>query len=256
MLSGYDVIYQASLSRERWAGRADFLRKVESPSKLGNWSYEVMDTKLAQETRAGTILQLCLYSQIIAEIQGVAPAYMHVISPDEEMSVRSFRVADYMAYFRLIQRQLLEQVDRVPRDKITYPHPTAHCDICSWWRHCDAQRREDDHLSLVAGLAGGHRKELTRWSVDTLEGLGGLTLPLPFKPSRGAVETFVKLREQARVQLESRLSQAPVYELFTPESGQGLSRLPEPSAGDIFFDLESDPFAGGARTGVPVWLAV
>ena len=53
MLAGVDVIYQAALSDDRWAGRADFLRKVPTPSHLGDWSYEVYDTKLARDTPGG-----------------------------------------------------------------------------------------------------------------------------------------------------------------------------------------------------------
>ena len=64
MRAGADVIYQARLGGERWYGIADFLRKVERPSDLGAWSYEVTDAKLATETRAGTILQLCVYSEL------------------------------------------------------------------------------------------------------------------------------------------------------------------------------------------------
>ena len=70
MRGGADVIYQAPLADERWHGRADFLRKVARPSELGAWSYEVMDAKLATETRAGTILQLCVYSELLEQLQG------------------------------------------------------------------------------------------------------------------------------------------------------------------------------------------
>lgn len=73
MMQGFDIIYQATLDHGKWNGRADFLKKVDRPSKLGNWSYEVIDSKLAKETKAETILQLCLYSQIIADIQGIVP---------------------------------------------------------------------------------------------------------------------------------------------------------------------------------------
>jgi hypothetical protein len=38
--------------------------RVDAPSALGGWSYQVADTKLARETRAGTILQLGLYSEL------------------------------------------------------------------------------------------------------------------------------------------------------------------------------------------------
>ena len=78
MRSGEDVIYQAILADENWSGRADFMRKVETPSNLGNWSYEVTDTKLAHDTRAGTILQLCVYSYLLEKPQGRRPEFMHV----------------------------------------------------------------------------------------------------------------------------------------------------------------------------------
>src|SRR5204863_6606664 len=42
-----DVIVQATLVDGRWSGRADLLRRVEKPSGLGPWAYEVWDTKLA-----------------------------------------------------------------------------------------------------------------------------------------------------------------------------------------------------------------
>ena len=44
----------------------DVLRRVDVPSGLGAWSYEPVDTKLARETRAGTILQLCTYCEMLA----------------------------------------------------------------------------------------------------------------------------------------------------------------------------------------------
>ncbi|MGF7078865.1 TM0106 family RecB-like putative nuclease [Mucilaginibacter sp. UYCu711] len=244
MLQGQDYIYQATLDDGTWNGRADFLKKVDRPSKLGNWSYEVMDSKLAKETRAETILQLCLYSQLIGKIQGVMPEFMYVITPDEEAPLQTYRVDDFMAYHRLVQKQLLQMIATGTTSKETYPHPTPHCNICNWWHHCDSHRRADDHLSLVAGLSNGQRTELARQNILTLAGLGEQALPAGFKPSRGSAATFLRLREQARVQLEARNTKAPVYELLDIEEGIGLSRLPLPSPGDLFFDLESDPFAG------------
>ncbi len=73
MQEGVEIIYQAVLQKEHWHGRADFLKRVDHHSTLGSWSYEVQDAKLARETRGGTILQLCLYSHMVAEIQGVLP---------------------------------------------------------------------------------------------------------------------------------------------------------------------------------------
>jgi uncharacterized protein len=62
--SGVEAIAQATLASGRWFGRSTCC--VESrASKLGGWSYEVYDCKLACETKAATILQLSLYSELL-----------------------------------------------------------------------------------------------------------------------------------------------------------------------------------------------
>lgn len=60
MVRGDAVIVQAALQDGHWSGRADVLRRVEIPSGLGAWSYEVTDAKLARETKGNTVLQLSL----------------------------------------------------------------------------------------------------------------------------------------------------------------------------------------------------
>jgi hypothetical protein len=52
------------------------------------------------------------------------------------------------------------------------------------------------------------------------------------------------VREQARLQVAGRNAHRPVHEVLAITEGHGLSLLPEPSAGDVFFDLEGDPFVG------------
>ena len=69
------------LKNGNWVGYADILRRIDGESKLGDYFYNVEDAKLAQITKAGTILQLCLYSEMIAEIQGVIPRMMSVVKP-------------------------------------------------------------------------------------------------------------------------------------------------------------------------------
>jgi predicted RecB family nuclease len=87
-------------------GYADLLFKVNRPSDLGDWSYEVADTKLALTTRAGVVLQLCLYSDLLTTLQGTAPERMAVVKPGDPFSVEYFRVDDFLAYFTLVKRRL------------------------------------------------------------------------------------------------------------------------------------------------------
>ena len=250
MRAGAAVIIQAVLRRGRWYGRPDLLRRVESPSGLGAWSYEPVDTKLALATHGGTLLQLLLYCDLLGEAQEMAPERFHVVTPDERNPVQTFRLADYAAYFRLLRTQLERVSETRPEDitKANYPEPVEHCEVCSWWQTCDHRRRADDHLSLVAGVTRLQRRELEAAGVRTLAQLGSLPLPLKFKPRRGAIESLIRGREQARVQLDGRTTGSPVHELLPILADRGFTRLPEPSPGDVFLDLEGDPFvAGGGR---------
>ncbi|NQX78767.1 TM0106 family RecB-like putative nuclease [Gilvibacter sp.] len=236
MSSGADVIYQARLKEEgKWSGWADFLMKVERPSDLGDWSYEVWDTKLANETKAGTILQIGLYSECVAQIQGIPPEYMGVIKPEGK---EQYRYDEHAAYIRLVKRNL---EDAITNEYETYPEPVHHCDICRWWKNCNAIRRKDDHLTFVAGMGKSQMKEFRLNDIDTLEKVANLLLPVPFDPTKGAKETYNKLREQARVQNESRnAGNKPIYETLEIEEGKGLNKLPEPSTNDIYLDFEGD----------------
>ena len=110
------------------------LRRNGLPSALGAWSYEVVDTKLAKETRGGTILQLGLYSELLGDVQGRTPECFHVVTPDPVTPVHTYRVDDFAAYFRLIRNRLeaTSLQDHALLAAENYPEPVDHCEICRW----------------------------------------------------------------------------------------------------------------------------
>ena len=238
--AGAEVIVQAALTFRLWRGRADVLLKTATPSNLGNWSYDIVDTKLARETQGGTILQLCLYAEMLGELQGVLPERIGVVTP-LSMEPQWYRTRDYLAYFRRVKASLTASID-VP--VLTYPEPTTLCDVCKWQVECRDVRRRDDHLSLVAGILTSQRRELSEHAVDTVRALAEVPLPLTFHPSRGATESYVRIREQARVQVAGRDANGRVCELLEIQPDRGFGRLPEPSDGDLYFDIEGDRYAG------------
>jgi predicted RecB family nuclease len=244
MRDGNDVIVQAVLMEGGWFGKADVLRKVARPSDFGDWSYEVYDCKLALETKATSILQLCLYSELVASAQGIWPEFMHVVTPNDDLAPETYRVPSYAAYYRLVKRRLWHTVEQSGNEMTTYPEPTSHCEVCRWWAVCDSERRRDDHLSFVAGISRLHEKQLGMWDVKKLATLAVLALPLKQRPARGSQESYVRIREQARLQVEGRTKKVPLFEILTQNVDHGFCLLPEPSTGDVFFDLESDPFVG------------
>ncbi len=112
MRRGVDAIAQAPLASDRWTGRADFLVRVARPSSLGDWSYEVHDTKLAADTRAGAVVQVCVYSELVARLQGVDPEYMYIVRPGADFPRDSFRFAEYAAIYRSLRDDLRRHADQ------------------------------------------------------------------------------------------------------------------------------------------------
>ena len=101
---GVDAVYQATFLEGTSGGRSDFLIRVDKPSALGPWSYEVVETKLARSTKATALVQLCFYSDLLARIQGVEPQWMHVVLGGAASPER-FQVQRYIAYFRKVRSE-------------------------------------------------------------------------------------------------------------------------------------------------------
>ncbi|MBK8246974.1 MAG: hypothetical protein IPK85_06190 [Gemmatimonadetes bacterium] len=91
---------------------------------------------------------------------------------------------------------------------------------------------------------------------------------LPFKPSRGSVESYARVIAQAEAQVAlSRPRRPPYIACAHRNPARDSADSPEPSPGDLFLDLEGDPHAveGGreylfgvvsiAHDGTPVYEA-
>ncbi len=256
MAAGSDVIYQATFFDGVWRGHADFLLRIDDldrPSVWGPYHYEVADTKLARHVKSSAILQICSYIDQLERLQGVRPEWLHVALGGSARTVERLRVDDYMAYYRTVRDRFLEamtdgrQVAFPPAG--TYPEPVDHCDVCRWAAECATRRRDDDHLSRVAGLATRQRRALIDRGISTLGSLGDLMLPMIPKLDGVSEGALTRVREQARLQSEGRREDRLKYELLLPTAGEpidperGLATLPPPSPGDLFFDIEGDPYA-------------
>ncbi len=239
-MKGYDIITQARFEKDGWVGIADILRKVSGESKLGEWYYEVEDTKLARETKAGTVLQLCLYSEFLGEIQGRIPEYMYVVKPGIDFPKDMFRYPEFEAYYRFVKNRFHQVILAEP--VATYPLPVAKCDTCRWWKECNAKWHVDDHLCLIAGVRSHQMKELEHQGISTLETYAQEPEPFRKVPEQGNEETYKKIHQQAKIQLKGRNEKKMLHELLPVEPLRGLNRLPEPSKGDLYFDIEGDHF--------------
>ncbi len=191
LADGPDVVFQGAFLSGNWGGWSDFLERVETPSALGAFSYEVADSKLKRRADPKHVLQLVLYSDLLAEIQGVAPEFAHVELGDGTRA--TLRLADYSAYARMA-RERLEAFVASPHP--TRPMPCADCGLCRWADHCESVWQAEDSLFNVANISRGQVKKLEAAGVDTLEALSALDCPI-----RGMSEnTLARLVVQARLQ--------------------------------------------------------
>ncbi len=236
MRAGADVIYQATFYDGRWGGQADFLLRTDQPSELGSWSYDIADTKLARRLKVPALLQMATYAERLAELQGVHPQFLTVVTGDGVE--RPWRLADVASYARHARSRLRRAVEDRP---VSEPVPVAHCSQCRWKTRCGDLWEAADDLSLVAGMRKDHRQTLVAAGISTVADLAKAnSTDLPRGIGKSSRE---RLAQQARLQMAERTTGVPTYELLFPQAGKGLLGLPTPSPGDVYLDFEGDPFA-------------
>ena len=238
MKQGASFIYQGALVAGRWLGYADFLIRTEVPSDLGVWSYDVLDVKLARTPTPAHLLQLCVYTDLLGEVQGRRPDQAHLLLGDGHQA--TFRLADYVHYYTLARQRFEEFCDDPPGTSA--PEPVAHCATCHWKGDCEKRWTTEDHLSIVADIRRSQIKKLRDAGVETVAALAAL--PAGQRIPKLAAKTLARLRHQAALQVEGRGSDEPCHELILDGAetgdGRGFRRLPPPDEGDLFFDIEGD----------------
>jgi uncharacterized protein len=240
MRAGAPLIYQAHLFDGHWQGRPDLLRRIAVPSLLGDHAYEVLDTKLARQVKPHVVHQLCLYNRLLGLVQGFDPGQAHLVLGDG--STVAIDLRRYAALHRHVVRQLERTVAEPATE--TYPEPVSHCAICPLADECRATLVADDHLSLVAGARRDYRERLVEIGLPTVLALAEAPETTAARPL--AAERFELLHHQAALQVSSRTSGLPVHRHLAPTRAAGYALLPAPSPGDVFFDLEGDPYVGDA----------
>ena len=233
MERGDEVIYQGAFLHDGWSGRADFLERTDSPSALGPFSYDVADTKLALRERPAFLVQLCLYAEFVAAIQGKLPGVVRAIFGDARDV--PYDPARYLPYVRRAKARFAARIAALkPED---FPERIAACGQCAWSHQCESARRAVDDLSLVAWIRRDQIVKLRARGISTLAALAAA--PDDARPP--GMEAFAALRRQARLQLAQRTTGSFSFELLAERKDAGFALLPEPDTYDVYFDMEGDP---------------
>ncbi|BCA96489.1 nuclease [Legionella antarctica] len=240
MQTGVDVIYQASLELSPFRGYADFLIKVQGTSRLGDYYYEVWDSKLAKSVKPCFIIQLCCYAEMLEKIQGKRPEYITVILGNKEQ--KKFRTDDYYYFYRNLKHLFLETHQGFIPTKC--PDPSSSKSWGRWSNYAEELLKKADHLVQIATITTSHIKKLNKAGITSMTALVNAenNLIRGLKP-----ELLKRLKTQAKMQQESAGKEVPVYQLIPHEAGKkmGLALLPRLSSHDVFFDIEGFPLEEG-----------
>jgi uncharacterized protein len=235
MQDGADVIYQGALTIPGWHGYSDFLIKVAGESALGDYSYEVVDTKLARTAKPKHVIQLSVYSGMVEQIQGRLPDKIHVVVGDGSMTTH--RLADFIYYCNHVRGRFTDFVSGETRETVAERCP--HCKMCHWSDECEKQWDDEGNLRLVAGLGAQQATKLRAHGISTIQELAELSPDVSVQRIQNS--TLERLRAQARLQQIKRTTDRDEYEILPIDERRGFARLPKPSDGDLFFDIEGDP---------------
>jgi uncharacterized protein len=232
---GVRLIYQAALTKEIWLGYPDFLVRNDIAQGRG---LQPQDAKLSRKAKGEHILQLGIYAELLEALFGVPVqgGTIHVAEGDPK--------AFDLRRTRFILRRLIRSFERfvAHTSRVTKPQPCPACAQCSYSPRCEAEWRNSDSPFFVAGVGGAQVAKLAAAGVHTLSQLAAL--PPTTQIDGVGADTVAKLSAQARLQLKARKNGKHAFELLPLSRGRGFAMLPAPDYGDIFFDMEGDPFAG------------
>lgn len=239
------IIYQAALESGQFSGFADFLMLHDSGR------YQVWDTKLARSPKPYYAIQLCCYSEMLADATGAPmPEKFGIILGTKERV--EFRVEGFIHYYRHLKASFLAMQSGFTGNMADCPEPLPRADHGRWTSHAEKFFNEQDHLVRVAGITVGQIKKLKRAGITTVEGLAAASGKTVHKLDKDSME---KLVAQARLQRQTRIDRVgkpeapPRFEIL-PQAGAngepvGLAALPPDHPADVFFDMEGYPLVPG-----------
>lgn len=248
--AGAPVVFQATFADDGFIGFADFI--VRQP----DGRYLVQDSKLARRAKVTALLQLAAYAEQLDRIGVPRADTVELLLGDGTTSTH--RLDDIAPVYRLRR----ERLERIIAERLADPGPVAWGDprygLDGRCATCDLEVQAHRDVLLVAGLRVTQRPRLADAGITTIDALAASVGPVP-----GVLDaTLENLRVQARLQLEaeSALEAAEAAGTRSPDDPplpppvdvrdpSALAVIPEPDAGDLFFDFEGDPLytEGAAR---------
>lgn len=231
------VLYQATFFDGRFLGFCDFLVADGS-------NYSVYDTKLSRHAKVPALLQLAAYADALRD-GGITPSeHVHLLLGDGSDSAHV--LAEILPVYRRLRTHLQHILDEHRGEGTVVDWFDPRYTGCGRCEACTVEVEKHRDLILVAGMRASTRERLVAAGITTVEQLAAGPVTVDGVSSR----TLANLRSQAVLQIRQEHTGRAEFEMVDADA---LGTLPEPDAGDIFFDFEGDPLwaeAGSSEWGL------
>ena len=239
MKEGYEIIRGGYLKKDKWIGEFDFLEiNKKLPSKFGDYSYEVLDTKNTSKPKTDHIIQIGMYTFLLESIQDVLPKIFTIVLKDMKKEV--VQLNQVYEFFKVNK----EKYEHFVLNKVnkSIPQKCEFCPVCPWLDTCEKIWKDKDDLNQVYGMNKNYSKKLKHQKIKTASILSKQKIDKKLEGFR--VEISKKLITQAKLQKDYEKSGKPIFKIYEENLNKikkGFNLVPKPSACDLFFDIESVP---------------
>jgi uncharacterized protein len=248
--SGVEAIHQATFLTENFLGFVDFLILVKDPNgkpvkdSQDRFVYDPVDAKSARVAKRAAVIQVATYAAIMKAVGMATPQKVHLwLGGDKKWSASALDLIDLAEHFMGRVREKIENFTDAPSP--LWAPPRESCTRCRWKYNCETGRESDQDLSLIQGIRSNTRLALIKSEIKTINQMAiAEDHQRPKYPKEVAKETFKRLRDQSEIQIRGKLEGRIIYEIQDQEA---FGLLPFPSDGDIWFDMEGDPFANSGE---------
>jgi uncharacterized protein len=202
--------------------------------------YVAWDAKLASSAKPNYLLQIALYADALLALGMQSEKETGLILGSRKLV--SFEDSEIVPAMKSARAELASAISSFD-EKIALEDLTLYCDtkdsckVCEYPALCDQARLDSDHLVQVAGINRSQIEKFKLAGLDTMAKLS--TARDEDKPTEITAATFDKLRTQARLQTDYKLT-GTFSHLVLPDPE--IAVLPPASANDIFFDMEGFPY--------------
>ena len=206
--NGYDLIYGGWLKSKNWIGELDFLEINNAvKSNLGNWSYEIIDTKYTSKVKGDHIYQGCLYSLLLFEIQGIHSNNFYIVLKDfNKVAVKLSEVYESFLFHKdSFENFIKNELHKKIIEKI------SHCSSQDLQEFCENERVKSKHLNQIYGTNKINIKKLNKAGIYNYVELAKLDPKKNIEKLKD--DTKKKLINQAKLKIESEEKGYPIFKI-------------------------------------------